>query len=102
MSSQVTHKQSSNKHPLAYILGTCALIFSSWGIFTVLSQPPHGTASHPSPGDNHQSTGGRSEGTQGQVKWPRETHSVIHTPGLSTLPYLSRIVAQPPPSIHPA
>ena len=41
----------------------------------------------------HQSTGGRAK-----QKWLRETHSVTYAPGLSTLYYLSRIVAQPPPS----
>ena len=33
-----------------------------------LSQPHLVTASHSSPGDNHQSTGGQSERTQGQAK----------------------------------
>ena len=31
-------------------------------------------------------------------KWPRETQSVTCAPRLSTLSYISRIVAQPPPS----
>ena len=52
----------------------------------------HATASHPSLGDNHQSMGGGKR-RQGQQKWPRETHSISYALGLSTLPYLSRIVA---------
>ena len=66
--------------------------------FIYLSQPHHVTASHPSPGDNHQSTGGPTKRTQGEAKWPRETHTVTYAPGLSTLSYLSRIVG--PPSHH--
>ena len=58
-----------------------------------LSQPHHVTASQRSPCDNHQSTGGRSERTQCQKKWPRETHSVTYVPGLSSLSDLSPIVA---------
>ena len=70
----------------------------------------HVTESHPSGGDNPQSMGGRSQRREGHAKWPRETHSVTHAPGLSTLTYLSRIDAQPPlsflccpkpPSHHP-
>ena len=67
MSNQITHTQSSNIHLLAHILATCYLIFSSCEPF-YSSQPHHVTASHPSPGDNHQSTGGPSERTQGQAK----------------------------------
>ena len=66
--------------------------------FCSLSQPHHATASHPSPGDNHQSTGGRSERTQGKQKWPRKTQSVTYVPRLSTVSDLPRIVAQPLPS----
>ena len=63
MSSQITHTQSSNMHPLAHILDTCALIFSSCALFTVYpNRIPR------APGDNHLVTGGRSERTQGQVK----------------------------------
>ena len=58
----------------------------------------HVMASHPSPGDNHQSMGGRSVRTQTKQKWPSETHSVTYIPGLSTLSDLSRIGAQPPPT----
>ena len=67
MSSQMTHIQSSNTHPLAHILDTCALIFCSCANFS-LSQPHHVTASLPSPGDNHQNTGGLSDRKQGQAK----------------------------------
>ena len=35
MSSQITYTQSSNIHPLAHILDTWALIFSSRALFTV-------------------------------------------------------------------
>ena len=55
-------------------------------------------ASHPVPGDNHLSTGGRAEKHRAKQKWPRETYSVIYVPGLSTLSDLSRIDARPPPS----
>ena len=58
MSSQTTHTLP-NIHPLAHILDTSALIFSCYALFS-LSQPHNVMASHPSPGDNHQSTGGRS------------------------------------------
>ena len=83
MSSQITHTQSSLILPLGNIIDICALIFSCCAIFTV--QPHHVTASHPSPGDNHQSTRGRSERTQAQAnmaEWdsfsyicPRALHS---------------------------
>ena len=81
MSSQITHTHTIiNIHPLAHMLHI------------------HVTASNHSPGDNHTSTGGRSERTQGKQKWPSETHSVTDVPGLSTLSDLSRIDGQPPPS----
>ena len=35
ISSQITHTQSSNVHPLAHIVDTCNLIFSSCALFTV-------------------------------------------------------------------
>ena len=51
-----------NTHSLANIFDICALIFSSCALFTVYHNSiMHVTASHPSPGDNQQSTGGRSE-----------------------------------------
>ena len=76
MSSHVTHKQSSNIHPFAHRLATCALIFSSSTHFYSLSV--FVTAFHPSPDNNHQRTGGLSEITQGKVKMPRETHSITY------------------------
>ena len=47
-------------HPLAHILDTCTLIFSICALFTIYVQfiQHYVTASHPSPGDNHQSMGG--------------------------------------------
>ena len=67
MSSQITHRHIII-HPLAHILDICALIFSSCALFTVFSNRIMYTASNPSTGDNHQSTEGRSERTQGQGK----------------------------------
>ena len=55
MSSQIT-QTIINIYPLAHVLDICALIFSSCA-FLSLSQQHHVTASHPSPGDNHRSTG---------------------------------------------
>ena len=54
--------------PLGPILDICDLIFNKCTIFYSLSQPHHVTVSHPSPGDNHRSTGMPSERTQGQAK----------------------------------
>ena len=72
---RVSHVKSDNTHtmihihPLAHILDICALIFNSCTQFTMYPiRINHATASHQSPGDNHQSTGGRSERTQGQAK----------------------------------
>ena len=67
MSSQIAHTQSFNKHPLAHILDTSALIFSSCAL---LQFTPTASCDGipPSTGDNHQSTGGRSERTQGWAK----------------------------------
>ena len=69
MSSLTTPTQLSTIHPLAHIIDTCALSFSSLALFS-LPQLHHVTASHPSPGDNHQSTGWRSERRQGEAKMP--------------------------------
>ena len=52
----------------AHTLDTCSWLFSIRLNFHSLPQPHHGTASHSSPGDDHQSTGGQSEKTQGQAK----------------------------------
>ena len=96
--SQITHTESSNIHPLAHILHTCALISvvapflqfipaASCNGIPALSMwypPEHGRAVRKNTGPNK--------------NWPRETHSVIYVPGLSTLSNLLRIVTQPPPS----
>ena len=84
----------NNIHSLAQILDIYALIFSSCAIFS-LSQPHHVTASHPSPDDNHQSTGGRSERIQGQAKMAAgSSFSYVCTRALHSF----RSFAQPPPS----
>ena len=49
-------------------------------------------ASHPSPGDNHQSTVGGPKEHKAKQRWQRETHSVTYVTGLSTLSDLSHIV----------
>ena len=93
MSSQITHTQSSNMHPLAHTLDICALIFSS------LPQP-HVMWLH-STSLQMITTKAREGGPEkhwANQKWPRETHSVTYVPGLSTLSDLSRIDALPPPS----
>ena len=104
MSSQITHTythlhthtQSSNIHPLAHILDT-APRFSVVAPFLQFT-PAACNGIPPSPGDNHQSIEDGPTEHRTRQKWPRETHSVTSAPGLSTLSYLSRIVAQPPPS----
>ena len=96
MSGRITHT-SSNIHLFAHIFESCTLIFSICALYS-LSQPHHVTASHPSPGDNHQSTGGRPNEHRDKQKWPPETHSITYIPRLSTLYNLSRIVSQPPQS----
>ena len=90
MSSQITPRQSSNTHSLAHIPGSCALIFSSWAVFT-LPQPHHVTASHPSP-DYNPPKRGRAvrKNTWTKQKRQRETQLSTYAPGLSTLSYLSR------------
>ena len=88
MSSQITHT-IINTHPLAHILDICSLIFSSCAIIS-LSQPHHVTASHPSPGDNQQGTGGRSERTQGPTKMASwNSFSYICTRALHSFRYLA-------------
>ena len=85
--------------PNQFHTGYLCLDFQQLRIYYSLSQPHHVTASHSSPGYNHQSKGRRSERTQGKAsKCPRETHFVTYASGLPTLSYLSHIVAQPPPS----
>ena len=67
MSSQITHTQSSNIHPLAHILETLELIFSSCASLSVYQNRIMFIKTNLFPGDNHQSTGGRSERTPGQA-----------------------------------
>ena len=99
MSSQITHTHNHQYTPLSPYTWHLRLDFQKLRRpFYSLSQLHQVTASHPSPGDNHQSTGGWSERTQGHAKMARETHFVTYVPMLSTLSDLSRIVAQPPPS----
>ena len=60
MSSQIIHTLSSTYTPQpTYVLDICVLIFSSCDLFTVYPNAHHVIASHPSPCDNHQCTGGR-------------------------------------------
>ena len=55
--------------------------------FSSFSQPHHVTASHPSPGNNHQSTGGRSERTHCQA----ELHALhLHPSSTPFWPYGTR------------
>ena len=62
MLSRITQAQSSNIHLLPHtVYLTPVPWFSVVAPFDSLSQPHQVTASHSSPGDNHQSTGGRSE-----------------------------------------
>ena len=72
MSSQITHTHThTHNHqgtPLSPYTWLLSLDFQELGPFYSLSQPHHVTASLPSPCDNYQSTGGRSERTQCQAK----------------------------------
>ena len=98
MSIQIMPIQSSKIHPLAYIPGSCALIFSASALFTVY--PNHFMLWHPTsflviiPRARE---GGMKERRTKQ-KWPRSTQSSTYAPGLSTPSYLSHIVEQRPPS----
>ena len=91
MSSQITYTQSSNIHSKAHLLDTCALLFSS--SFQPLPFQPT-----PLQVLTTRAREGGPKEHRAKQKWPRETHSVTYAPWLSTLSYLSRIVAQPPPS----
>ena len=75
VTSDYAHAQSSNKHPLAHILGTCALIFSS------LQFTP--TASHHSPGDTPPEHGSKEHRNKAK------TQSSTHAPWLSVPSYRS-------------
>ena len=89
-----SHVKSDNIQRLAHTLDIFALIFNSCAFFYSLSQPHHVTASHHSPGDNYQSTGGRPE-HRAKQKWPRETQLHMYQ-GSPLFPIF--FDAQPPPS----
>ena len=57
--NHITHNYAT--YPLPHIVCTYSLIFSSCGSFYSLPQQDHVTASHSSPGDNHQSAGGTKQ-----------------------------------------
>ena len=109
MSNQITHTQSSNIHPLALTLDTCALIFIKLRPFYSLSQPPHVTASTPLQVITTSARKGGPKEHRAKHKWPRETYSVTCPPGPSTLSYLSHslhryssVAKLRPPSHHPS
>ena len=115
MSSQITHTHTHTQSsrwlyvrvvsvssvrvsPVANILDTWALIFSSCALFTVY--PNRIMQRHPSPLQvitTRAQEGGPKEHSAKQ-KWTPEMHSVTYVPRLSTLSDLSRIVVQTPPS----
>ena len=111
ISYQITRTQSSNIHPLALILDTCALIFSNCVLFTFYSNRI--MQRHPNPRQVI-TTRAREDGpTDDRVKqkWPREIKLITYAPGQSTLSDLSRIDEHPPssflcslrpPSHHPS
>ena len=67
MSSPIMPIESSNTHPVAHILGTCALMSSSWAILTVF---------HPSPGDNPPESGRAVR----KNSWPSQNGRVTLNP----------------------
>ena len=76
-------------HPLAHTLGTCALIFNSCALFTVYPNRimwRHPTLLQVITAKSRES-GPKDHRTK--QKLPRETHSVTHIPGLSTLSAIS-------------
>ena len=77
-----------NIHPLAHILDTFALIFSSCLLFTVYPTPLQVITTRA------RETGPKEH--RAKQKWSRDTHSVTYVPYLSTLSDLSCIDAQPP------
>ena len=100
--------QSTNIHPLANILDTCTLLFSSCAIFTVYTTCI--MSRHRTPLQVI-TTRARSKRTQAKQNLPCETDSVTYAPGLSTLFCLNQAFAQPspsflrcprPPSHHPS
>ena len=68
MSSQIKRTHSHQDTPISPYTLQLSLDFQKLRHFYSLSQPHHLTASLPSPCDNHQNMGGRSERTQGQAK----------------------------------
>ena len=96
MSSQITHTWSSTYTP-EHIYLTSAPWFSIVAPF-LQCIPTAVTASHPSPGDNHQSTEGGPKEHSAMQKWTGKTYSVTYVPLLSNLSDHSRTDAQPPPS----
>ena len=95
MSSQIKHTHSHQDTPLSPYTWHLPLDIKELRPFFSLYQPHHVTASYASTGDNQQSTGGRLERTQGKAKMAAwNSFSYICT----TLPDLSLIDGQPPPS----
>ena len=68
MSSQITRTHRHQDTPLSQYTWQLSLDFQYLRPFYSLSQSHHVTASLPSPCDNHQRMGGRSERKQGQAK----------------------------------
>ena len=62
--------------------------------FYILPQPHHVTASHPSPGNNHQSTGGQSERTKGDAKGNRVKLNHLHMHQDSPLLHIFRALSR--------
>ena len=63
-----SHVKSDNTTPISPYARHLRLDIQQLRPFFSLSQSHHVSASYPSPGDNHQSTVGQSERTQGQAK----------------------------------
>ena len=93
--SQIKHTHSHQDTPLSPYTWHLSLDFQELRTFYSLSQPHHVTVSLPSPHDNNQSMGERSERTQCQAKiamW--NSFSYIWTRALHSF----RSFIQPPPS----
>ena len=90
MSSQIMQAQILNM--------THVICFSVAAPFLEFTPTHHVTAFHPSSGDMSQSARGQSGRHRAKQKWQRKTQSSTYAPGLSTPSYLSRIIAQLPPS----
>ena len=100
MSSQITHAHSSNIHPLANILGTCALIsIVAYFLQFTSTAACDGISPLSMCQRYYHSTGGRSEITQKKQVKNAALYIIWSTyapPGLSTPFYLFHIVAQSP------